>query len=576
MTDKHKKKGGSSFDGAGYTDRDLRKFVRVYESCNRSKSAAAKKLGVSRQTLQKALRKAVTQIGFVDGPPAPVVEGRVAAAEAEVRPLPTGAGVARYILTSLQNNTYLHPAWTNLATYADWLNAIPGSSCELLVGTFSYDYASYGKMATKRGKAPTAEDTGLWYAPEVEPFFKDEAIELAPGLVWCGHMNIMPTTKHPLTGLETYNGRKSNIVPHVKQTMESVPSMPDEGTKFNFSTGTIGQRHYIQKSAGIIAEQAHAYGGLLVEVDSEGSWWVRVLRIDEKGRIYDIGPRERHHEDGAPAVRVVDGVVHEDAWVRAIVWGDVHTAEMEPWVRECGWAPGGMLDTLRPREQIMHDIFSMRSRGHHEMKDFHALYKKRAEGADNVKTEVEDCASFLRYAARPDVEIVVVPSNHDRHLTRWLNEEDPRKDLVNARYHVELQSALLGHIDAGDAAFNVLAYALGREGLPEGIRFLEEDESHVICKGSEVEPGGIECGLHGDLGPAGARGSTRNLAKLGRPVIKGHDHTATIRDNVYSVGACSLEFPYMKGPSAHSVTHCVVFENGARQLVTMWEGKWRA
>lgn len=562
--------------GKPYSDEELEFIVKTYRETG-SKSAAAEKLGMKRQSLQRTLRDAVTRIGFVDDvKPESVVGGVVGEAEAAVRPLPEGDGVARYILTSLQNNTYLHPSWTNLAAYAEWLNAIPGSSCEFMVGTFSYDYASYGKMATKRGAAPTEEDNGLWYAEEARPFFKDEAIELAPGLVWAGQMNIMPTAKHPLTGLETYNGRKSNIVPHVKQAMESVPSMADEGTKFNFSTGTIGQRHYIQKQAGIIAEQAHAYGGLLVEVDSTGSWWVRVLRVDSKGRIYDVGPRERYHEGGAPAVRVVDGVVYEDAWVRAIVWGDIHTAEMEPWVRELGWGSHGMLDTLKPREQVMHDIFSMRSRGHHEMKDFHALYKKRVEGSDNVQDEVADCAAFLRFAARPETEIVVVPSNHDRHLTRWLNEEDPRKDLVNARYHVELQHALLTALDHNHAGFNILAFALGREGLPAGIRFLEEDESHVICKGSEVEPGGIECALHGDLGPNGARGSSRNLAKLGRPVIKGHDHTATIRDNVYSVGACSTRFPYMKGPGSHSVTHCVVFENGARQLVTMWDGKWRA
>lgn len=569
-----KKPGG---DRPEYTDERLHHAVELYRSLNNNKTHTAKALKVTRPTLQNMLKLAVTRIGFVDGPPAPVVGGRVEEAGATVRPLPKGDGVARYLLTSLQNNTYLYEEWTNLRAYAEWLNAIPGSSCELLVGTFSYDYASFGKMATKRGKAPGddgAGHDGLWYAPEAEPYFADEAIELAPGLVWCGHMNIMPTAKHPLTGLETYNGRKSNIVPHVKQQMESVPSMPDEGTKVNYSTGTIGLRHYIQKATGIIAEQAHVYGGLIVEVDSSGSWWVRQLRIDAKGRVYDVGPRERAAT--APAVRVMDGVVHEDAWTNTIVWGDIHTAEMAGWVRQAGWGVGGMLDVLSPRKQIMHDIFSMVARGHHDMKDFHALYAKRAAGKDNVKVEVADCAAFLRYADRPGLETLVVPSNHDRHLDRWLNDEDPRKDLVNARYHTELQSAVLASMDAGDRSFNVLAYALARAGIPEAVRFIEQDESYVIAKGSEVEPGGIECALHGDRGPSGARGSTRNLAKLGRPVIKGHDHMATIRDNVFSVGVCVTDFSYTHGPSAQSITHCVVFENGARQLVTMWEGKWRA
>jgi hypothetical protein len=557
------------------TDEVLRETVRIYRENNNDKTATAAVLGIRRQTLQGRLKLAVTRIGFVDESK-PLVDGRVDEMEVEVLPLPEGDGIARYIATSLQNNTHLHPAWSNLLAYAEWLDDIPGSSCEFFVGTFSYDLAAYGARAIKRGSVEHEKDESLWYAPEVEPYFKDGAVQLAPALVWCGHMNILPTAAHPLNGLETYNGRKSNIVPHVKQALESVPSMPGEGTKLNLSTGTIGQRNYIQKNAGIKAEGLHTYGAVLVEVNSRGEWWVRHLRIDSKGRVYDIGPSERSTTGQAPAVRVIDGVVHEDAWTDAIVWGDIHDAEMEEGVRELGWGPGGMLDVLRPKRQVMHDIFSMRSRGHHEMKDFHALYRKHVQKTETVEDEVGSCAGFLHYSSRPWCETVIVPSNHDRHLTRWLNEEDPRKDLVNARYHTELQGAVLAAMERQDHSFNVLAYALHKAGVPEGIRFLEQDESFVLCKGSEVEPHGIEHGLHGDQGPNGARGSTRNLAKLGRAVTKGHDHKATIWDNVYSVGACSLEFAYMAGPTAHSVTHCVTFGNGARQLVTMWKGKWRA
>lgn len=549
------------------TTEELEHTVKVYRDWGSNKMKAAKALGITRQGLQDRLKDAVTRIGFEDKP---LVDGRIGEVEPAVRPLPAPGKVAHYIGTSLQNNTHLHPAWNNLLVYRDWLAAL--GPAELMVGTFSYDLASYGKKAVKRGAEQHDKDEGLWYAPEAEPYFMDGPVELAPALRWCGQMNILPTAVHPLSGLDTYNGRRSNIVPHVKQALESIPSMPDEGTKLNLSTGTIGQRNYIQKNAGIKAEQAHHYGAVLVQVNSAGDWWVRHLRIDEAGAIYDIAPRGL----GA-AVRIADGVVTVlDSGVEAIVWGDAHTAEMEAWVRELAWGPGGMLDELEPRQQIVHDIFSMRSRGHHEMKDFHSLYRKMVAGVDSVEAEVLSCAEWLRYAARPEVDTIVIPSNHDRHLSRWLNDEDPRKDLINARYHAKLQVRVLERMDARDASFNVLAYALGMAGLLERVRFLEEDESLVICKGGAAEPGGIECGLHGDRGPGGARGTTRNLARLSRAVIKGHDHTATIRDNVYSVGACSLEFPYMRGPSSHSVTHCVVFENGARQLVTMWKGKWRA
>jgi hypothetical protein len=170
-------------------------------------------------------------------------------------------------------------------------------------------------------------------------------------------------------------------------------------------------------------------------------------------------------------------------------------------------------------------------------------------------------------------ETVVVVSNHDRHLDRWLNEADFRADPVNARYFCLLQHGLLSALERGDGGFNTLQFALDHAGFSEA-RFLGRGESFVICKDTPM--GGIECGLHGDEGPNGARGSTRNLTKLGRAINKGHDHVAAIRLNVYSAGACSLSFPYMHGPGSHSITHTVTFENGTRQQVTMWAGKFRA
>jgi len=163
---------------------------------------------------------------------------------------------------------------------------------------------------------------------------------------------------------------------------------------------------------------------------------------------------------------------------------------------------------------------------------------------------------------------VIIASNHDRHLERWLNEADFRQDPVNAKYFMELQWQMLDAIDRGDKDFNILEWSLLKTGVSTEVRFLGLDESFVIK--------GVESGLHGDLGPNGSRGSTRALTKLGRPINKGHDHTAAIRDQVYSSGACSLSFPYMKGPNSHSVSHITTYKNGKRALITMWSDKWRA
>lgn len=542
------------------SDEDLLQDVQAYYDHGGSKSEAARSRGLRRSTYNDRLRLAQTRLGVVLGK---VADGQIEPTGSEVRRLPRKGKVARYVLTSIQNNTHIHPAFNNLLALVDWLDGRNGDTCEMMIGTFSYQVAAYGPKAVKRGTFNRRQaHEGLWYAPEAERFIVDRSVELAPGLVWCGEQNILPTTRHPLTAFEDYNGRKSNIVPHAKIAMESVASMADEATKFNYSTGTITQRNYIQKRAGILAEQKHSYGAALVEVDHDGNWFVRQLTVADDDSIMDVGPT------GTGGIRVQAGIVTPQAVVASANWGDAHVAEMDGWVRKLCWGEGGMLDTLRPRFQFMNDVFSMRSRGHHEERDFHRTYAKMVTGEGSVQDELDLTADFLSEAARPFCETVVVPANHDRHLDRWLNEADFRKDPANAKTFVRLQYQVLDALDRGLRSFNVLEWALRDAGCPATTRFLELDESFLVH--------GVENGLHGDLGPNGSRGSTRSLTKMGRPINKGHDHTAAIRDNVFSAGSCSLNFPYMKGPNSHSVSHIVTYENGTRAIVTMWGGRWRA
>ncbi|MBR0876868.1 hypothetical protein JQ608_06590 [Bradyrhizobium liaoningense] len=554
---------------------ELQKDVEAYMATGGNRSAAARLRKLPRKTYNGRLEIAQKKLGIQLGK---VVDGRVDYVKAVKRPLPKGKSVARYILSSVQNNTHPHPGFANLEAYAEWLRAF--GSCEIILGSYSYAMDAYGAKAVKRGSYEKAADRGalgkLWYAPELEPYINDDSIELAPGLVWCGEMNILPTAANPLTGLEDYNGRKSNIIPHAKHALASVASLADEAAKFNYATGTVTQRNYIQKRVGIMAERKHSYGGLLVEVDSEGNWYVRQLQIGAKGEVYDIGP------SGYRGVRITGGKVESvkitDApsrtFLEAITWGDIHAAEMEVWVRHLGWGKGGMLDQLAPRKQFWHDVFSMRSRSHHELKNFHRTFEKWATGEGNVEDEVQVTADFATEGHRAWLETIVVRSNHDRHLDTWLNIAKIERDPENARYYALLQHQVLAAIEDGNRDFNVLEWALRRAGIPKGVRFLGEDESYVICKSRDFV--GIECGLHGDLGPNGSRGSTRSLKKLGRPANKAHDHQATWMDDTLSAGACSTRFPYMKGPGAHSISHIGTFENGARQILTFWAGKFRA
>jgi hypothetical protein len=390
---------------------------------------------------------------------------------------------------------------------------------------------------------------------------------MAPGLMFAAEMNISPTAVYPLSGLQTYTGRDSGIFPHTKISMDSIAGTKYEPSKFNFTTGVVTQRNYVAKKAGLKAEFHHSYGALVVEVNHLGQWWCRQISADEKGRFYDCPD----YKNSKLCVQVSDGEVEDGHRAEAINWGDVHASELDEKLMHINWKEGGVIDKLQPKFQFIHDLLSFRSQSHHERNKFGRRFEKFVKGIDSVENEVHETALWMHYADRENTKMIVVNSNHDRHGERWLDDVDYRGDLQNAEFFLEAQLQRVRNIKAGDP-FYFAEWALRRDGVPEGVQFLEPDESFVICK---QYGDGIECGMHGDQGPNGSRGSTQSLTKIGRKINKGHDHTAAIKDGVYSAGACTTDFGYMSGPNSHSISHIVTYRNGKRAIITVWDGKWR-
>ncbi len=509
----------------------------------------ANAVGLSRSTVRKRLKQA----GLYDE--RPVFAGRVNERVVESRPLPGHGEVHRYMLTSAQNNTHANQrVWDNFKALAKHYDA------EVLVGSFSYNKANFGPKAVKKGTKDSHDTEDLWYDPQLEPHFADHPVELAPGLLWCGEMNILPTAVKPLQGLEVYTGRKSGIFPHVKVHMHSVASGKWEPTKFNYTTGTVTKRNYLQKKAGLKAEFHHIYGGLIVEVDHEGDWFVRQLIADDKGCIYDLD------------LKVEKGRVTRGHKAKSITWGDIHEATIDPVVKEVAWGRGGMLDTLKAEYQFMHDLLDFRARNGHTAKRglIHDRFAAYVMGHDSVEDEVAGVARFLKESSRPWCKTHVVDSNHDNFMMEWLRIGDYRNDPINALYFLEAQLHVYRSIkNAPEKPVNLLRWAVERvNGERPGVRFLNEDESFVLL--------GIEHGLHGDRGPNGARGTQSNYARMGRRVNRGHEHSAGILDGVYTAGLSgNMDQGYNKGPSSWSHSHIVTYANGKRAIITMWNGKWR-
>lgn len=525
-------------------------------------SATARELKLARSTVQEALRKTPLN-------KKPIAGGENLNDAAIKAKLPPKDVVKRYICTSAQNNTRVNSEfWEALKVLADYYSA------EILVGTFSYNMNAYGPSAVKYGthedKDEATYEKEPWFDPAIKPFLNDKDIELGPGLVWCGRMNIMPTAVNPLAGLETYSHRKSAIFPHAKLAMRSVATLQGEGTKLNYTTGTVTLPNYIQKKEGIKAEQHHKFGALIVEVDHTGYWAVRQLGWSEKFQnIQDLD------------VVVHEGKITTGNSVEAITWGDIHGTMAEEWVVD---RSQDMLDFLRPRYQFLHDVMAGEATNRHVIKhapDAHYGFQRWLRGYHRVDAEIVDTIKVLRKYLRPWCETVVPDSNHDGWWLRsWLLRYDYRYDPANAELFLDLQKwfyeQIRKNVEAGDASgsknINLTGYAFAKFGLTEkDIKFLLPDESFTILDKR------IECGQHGHLGINGGFSSPEKLAKVGRRMNTAHTHVCGIYDGLYVAGTSSkLVWSYNYGFSSWSHSHIITYPNGQRAILTMWENKWRA
>lgn len=525
-------------------------ILETYRAIGKAQTTA-KELGVPRSTVRNTLQR------FGVFGPIPLVDGKSGHIKIE-RKWKKNRTIQRFLVTCAQNNTKLNKRlWENMHTFAEHVGA------EILVSRFVYQKSKY--IAQVKG-GPNPNDEGLWYDEAIEPYIEDRPIELAPGLVFWGNMNTLPTARNPLSGFDTHGGPDSGIFPHVRQDLRSVPTTRDMDAKFLYTTGTVTELNYIQKRAGIMAEFNHIYGFLVVEVDRDGTWFVRQVNAHDNGSFQDLG------------VAVSNGKLKTDQTVLAINPGDIHVAEMDAEATAAVWGgEKGFVKQFKPKYQFLHDVLSFRSRNHHDNKNWFAQYKKHIEGVESVSEEVKQAADWLATVSRQVPNTVVVRSNHDEAFEKWLTDSPAAyaRDFINTEFFLEAQLKRVRAAAKGEE-INMFA-TMVRELAPETkkIKFLDPDDSFLIAKRKGGD--GIECGMHGHLGPNGARGTAANLARVGTRANIGHIHSASINAGLYVAGTFSkLTLSYTYGPSSWSHSMIVTYPSGKRTIITIKKGKTHA
>lgn len=123
----------------------------------------------------------------------------------------------------------------------------------------------------------------------------------------------------------------------------------------------------------------------------------------------------------------------------------------------------------------------------------------------NVEEEINEAAVFLDEIAsqRSWRKILVVPSNHTDHLSSWIDNFEPKKDLGNFEFWNYLLSQFIAATRTGQD-FDAFIHCMS-------TRAKEKDQLILPYRDESYSVKGIELGMHGDKGPNGSRGSRRNI-----------------------------------------------------------------
>ena len=454
-----------------------------------------------------------------------------------------------YVITAAQNDTPAHgPFLESLKVYCK------ANRAKLIIVPFRYRNPT--SMWSKED-----EKHDVW-ASEVVPYLYDGRQDLNENLVLLGDIKVVPTAIRPLTGFDTITQDRSAILAHTKLQFRTVASPQNKLPKILTTTGAVTVANYTDTKAGKKGEHHHVLGACVAEVQDGQVFHLRQINAEKNGSFYDLdrGYTPKGSTSGHRA--------------EALVMGDTHVDFVDPEVVDATFkGRGSVVGTLKPKHLVWHDLVDMYSGSHHHAKKPFTRLAKASSGMDSVKDEVERACAFVDKYTPKDCVNVIVPSNHHDHLRRWIEDTDWRTTPENAVFYLET---------ALHMAANTRMTEEGAE-TPHPFNYWGEklmscaDRTVFVDRGHSYMVKGVEVGMHGDLGPNGARGSVRNLSSIGVKTIIGHSHSPAIMEGCYQVGTSSrLKLEYSKSsPSSWLNTHGVIYPNGKRSLISVVAGRWR-
>ena len=388
-------------------------------------------------------------------------------------------------------------------------------------------------------------------------YFISENTLLVNNLQLLAGINVSPTVVNPLTSFETFSKGKSLIIPHPQIMMKCIAVNHIEKSAILHTTGCVSVPNYTQTKSGERANISHAFSAIVIEEDTEiDDFHIRVLNSDDFGGFHDIN---RYY---------FGNTMEFSKTVPAIVIGDEHVVHMDEEVKCATFTnEDSIISVLNPEYIVRHDVLDFYASNHHHRHNFLLQYKKFNDNTNRVEDELCDTIDYLLRTTPIDSKSLIVSSNHNDHLTRWLQDCNPKSEPWNAKFYHGLMYLMLDDIDDGNSHIPFQLWYKENYDI-DRIEFIKESETFMIR--------GIEVALHGHSGTNGSRGSATQFSKLGMKTIIGHSHTPQIVGDCFQVGhSCKDKMGYNQGPSSWNNAHCIIHEDGSRQMIFIKKGKWK-
>lgn len=451
-----------------------------------------------------------------------------------------------YVVTAAQNNTPINTEFfETLKTYCKINNA------ELLVIPVKYNNPNVF----------ISEDDVTWDA-ELDEYLTTTNVRIHDRLTVMGSLRINATADNPLAGLDSLSKGNSLIIGHQQLQLKTLPVQSDDIPVILTTTGVVTEKNYSISKQGAKADFNHSFSAVVVDIpEGLDEFHIRHLNFDGAGfhdleYAYTVAGRNK-------------------SAVEALVTGDEHVIFIDPEVYDATYGIGGLVDTLKPSYIVRHDVIDCYSVSHHHYNNVFTRFAKHNTGVNDLERELNEVVDFIINTTPANTKNFIVSSNHHDHITRWLNECDPKIDLQNARLYHKLMYEMLTQTyfdpEQGGTVhpnpFELYAAPIFAK-VGTTVEFLGRSETHKILD--------VEIASHGDVGNNGSRGSRLQFANLPSKTIIGHSHSPGINKGCYQVGTSSrLKLEYNRGASSWLNSHCIIHKNGKRQLINIINGRYR-